>query len=104
MSLQSAESAFSASVPKAGPGIRKGLRMLLLPVSCLLFWVPGSAFAYIESPYAATFQSIRLPHLPRGDEPWVQGDWQIVIAASLSVNNLGFVQHVVLATVRFGVF
>ncbi|MEQ8352068.1 MAG: DUF3187 family protein [Leptospiraceae bacterium] len=82
MSLQSAESAFSASVPKAGPGIRKGLRMLLLPVSCLLFWVPGSAFAYIESPYAATFQSIRLPHLPRGDEPWVQGDWQIVIAAN----------------------
>ena len=48
----------------------------------ILLLVPARARAYIEAPYAATFQSIRMPHLPRGDEPWVRGDWQMVLAAN----------------------
>ncbi|MBI38804.1 MAG: hypothetical protein CMF59_04335 [Leptospiraceae bacterium] len=58
------------------------LRFLLFSILAIALLLPATARAYIESPYGATFQSIRMPHLPRGDEPWVRGDWQMVLAAN----------------------
>lgn len=41
-----------------------------------------SVRAYIEFSYAANFQSIRMPLLPRGAEPWEKGDTDFAISAS----------------------
>lgn len=42
---------------------------------------PGVLHAYIEFPYAAGFQTIRMPLLPRGSEPWKKGDMEIQFSA-----------------------
>ena len=57
------------------------LKGSLLLVAFLTLLLPSAARAYIEFPYAATFQTIRMPHLPRGGEPWKENQWELMLSA-----------------------
>ncbi|MCB1169472.1 MAG: DUF3187 family protein, partial [Leptospiraceae bacterium] len=59
-----------------------GVRGLAFLLGTILLLLPGQpAHAYIDYPYAATFQSIRMPGLPRGADRWKEGDATVQFSA-----------------------
>ncbi|MCB1137235.1 MAG: DUF3187 family protein [Leptospiraceae bacterium] len=68
----------------SGTGLYFRTRILLrisFYAGAILVLCSQPAYAYIDYPYAATFQSIRMPALPRGAQRWREGEARIQFSA-----------------------